>query len=112
MRARAVNECGPSEWSVTHYANVHTCIGITELSQSGISLWPNPANDMLNIVLPASTQLPLLLTLSDLTGRVLLSQQLTQAQTAINLSSLPQDVFFCHFASKEINVTAKIIKAL
>ena len=112
LRARALNECGPSEWSVTHYADVHTCIGITELSQSGIRLWPNPANHILNIALPQNMQLPIHLTLTDLTGRVLLSQQLTQAQTAINLSSLPQGVFFCHLASKEINVTAKIIKGL
>ena len=112
LRARALNECGPSEWSVTHYADVHTCIGITELSQSGIRLWPNPANHILNIALPQNMQLPIHLTLTDLTGRVLQSQQLTQAQTAINLSSLPQGVFFCHLASTEINLTAKIVKGL
>jgi len=112
LRARAVNECGPSEWSVFHWADVHTCIGMTELALGSIRLWPNPADDMLNIAFPAATHLPVQLTLSDLTGRVLLSQEISQPHSVISLSSLPRGVFFCRLASREINVTAKIIKGL
>ena len=68
------------------------------------------AQDSLKI--PCRMALPICLTLTNLTGRALHTQQLTQAQTAINLSSLPQGVFFCHLASTEINVTAKIVKGL
>ncbi len=112
LRARAVNECGPSEWSVFHWIDVHTCIGITEPAQNGIQLWPNPAYDMLNIALPAATHLPVQLTLSDLTGRVLLSQEISQPHAVIRLSGLPNGIYFCRLASKEINVTAKIVKGL
>jgi hypothetical protein len=112
LRARAVNECGPSEWSVFHWADVHTCIGMTELAQGSIRLWPNPADDMLNIAFPAATHLPVHLTLSDLTGRVLLSQEISQPHSVISLSSLPRGAYFCRLASREINVTAKIIKGL
>ncbi len=112
LRARAVNECGPSEWSVFHWADVHTCIGITGPAHSGIQLWPNPADDMLNIALPAATHLPVQLTLSDLTGRVLLSQEISQPHAVIRLSGLPNGIYFCRLASKEINITAKIIKGL
>jgi hypothetical protein len=112
MRARAVNECGPSEWSVTHYADVHTCIGITELSQSGIRLWPNPATDQLNIELPAATRLPLTLTLSDPAGRVLFSQELHAAQSIVNLTTLSAGLYVCRLASKDLSVSTKLIKRL
>ena len=112
LRARAVNECGPSEWSVFHWADVHTCIGMTELAQGSIRLWPNPADDMLNIAFPAATHLPVQLTLSDLTGRVLLSLEISQPHSVISLSGLPRGAYFCRLTSKEINVTAKIIKGL
>jgi hypothetical protein len=112
MRVRAVNECGPSEWSVTHYADVHTCIGISELGQTGISVWPNPATDQLNIELPAATRLPLTLTLSDPAGRVLFSQELHAAQSIVNLTTLSAGVYFCRLASKDLNVSTKLIKRL
>jgi hypothetical protein len=112
LRARAVNECGPSEWSVFHWADVQTCIGMTEPAQGSIRLWPNPATDMLNVELPASVQLPLRLTLIDLTGRVLLSHEISQPHSVISLSGLPRGAYFCRLASREINVTAKIIKGL
>jgi hypothetical protein len=112
MRARAVNECGPSEWSVTHYAEVHTCIGITEPGQSGIRLWPNPATDQLNIELPATTRLPLTLTLSDPAGRVLFSQELHAAQSIVSLKSLSAGLYVCRLASEDLNVSTKIIKRL
>jgi hypothetical protein len=112
MRARAVNECGPSEWSVTHYAEVHTCIGISELGQTGISVWPNPATDQLNIELPAATRLPLTLTLSDPAGRVLFSQELHAAQSIVSLKPLSAGLYVCRLASKDLNVSTKIIKRL
>ena len=110
--ARSVNGCGKSAWSDPFYTDVHTCIGITEIAQSGIRLWPNPATDMLNVELSATVQLPLRLTLIDLTGRVLLSQEISQPHSVISLSSLPRGAYFCRLASKEINVTAKVIKGL
>ena len=112
LSARCYNQCGWGEWGMPLQVTAHNAIGITELSQSGIAVWPNPANNILNIALPQNIQLPIHLTLTNLTGRALHTQQLTQAQTAINLSSLPQGVFFCHLASTEINVTAKIVKGL
>ena len=112
LTARGVNDCGESGWSAPFYTEVETCAGIATHPLLGLRLWPNPADDMLNIALPAATHLPVQLTLSDLTGRVLLSQEISQPHAVICLSGLPKGIYFCRLASKEINVTAKIVKGL
>ncbi len=112
LSARAYSACGFSDWSSPLMINVQNAYGTGLQLTTGLRLWPNPADDMLNIALPAATHLPVQLTLSDLTGRVLLSQEISQPHAVIRLSGLPTGIYFCRLASKEINVTAKIIKGL
>ena len=112
LSARAYSACGFSDWSSPLMINVQNTYGTGLQLTTGLRLWPNPADDMLNIAFPAATHLPVLLTLSDLTGRVLLSQEISQPHSVISLSGLPRGAYFCRLASKEINVTAKIIKGL
>ena len=112
LSVRAYSACGFSDWSSPLMINVQNTYGTGLQLTTGLRLWPNPADDMLYIAFPAATHLPVLLTLSDLTGRVLLSQEISQPHSVISLSGLPRGAYFCRLASKEINVTAKIIKGL
>jgi hypothetical protein len=112
LQARCYNQCGWGEWGAALKVTAHNAIGITEPGQSGIRLWPNPATDQLNIELPATTRLPLTLTLSDPAGRVLISQELYSTQSIVNLKPLSAGLYVCRLASKDLNLTAKIIKRL
>lgn len=109
LRARAVNECGPSEWSVFHWADVHTCIGITEPAQGSLRLWPNPATGSFTLQLPAGATLPATLALSDLSGRVVLRQPLTETLSTIDCSKLVEGVYFWRVSLGDDRATGKIM---
>ena len=112
LSVRAYSACGFSDWSSPLMINVQNTYGTGLQLTTGLRLWPNPADDMLNIAFPAATHLPVQLTLSDLTGRVLLSQEISQPHSVISLSGLPRGAYFCRLASKDLNVSTKIIKRL
>lgn len=78
---------------------------------TGISIYPNPATDIINIAalnnLPANTTA----TLFDISGRMLLSSQLSgNATTEINIAHLPKGLYWMHIsANGQAPVYRKIV---
>jgi PKD repeat protein len=68
--------------------------GITELTNGGIvKVFPNPATDMLNIVLPDMVS-KAQFELYDATGRVVTTQQLVNSTTQVDVSPLTAGMYF------------------
>ncbi|HOE38047.1 MAG TPA: T9SS type A sorting domain-containing protein [Bacteroidales bacterium] len=74
-----------------------------------LTVYPNPVSNLLNINLPSDKLGGDLLMLS-LDGKTLMSHKLVDSQTAIDLNTLPQGVYFCCYIYGIHSETVKIIK--
>ncbi|MDD2965794.1 MAG: T9SS type A sorting domain-containing protein [Bacteroidales bacterium] len=109
LTARGVNDCGESGWSAPLYTQVETCAGIATHPLSGLRLWPNPASAIFNLQLPAGATLPASLALSDLSGREVLRQTLTETLSTIDCSRLVEGVYFWRVELDYTSVSGKLI---
>ena len=84
-------------------------LGITETALENIALFPNPAQDILNIESPKVEIQQI--TITDLRGRKVLTQQVDNAtNTQVNISSLKSSVYFINISTAQGSITKKIIK--
>jgi hypothetical protein len=92
--------------TVMKYDSIH--LGINELKESRVSLYPNPASEYvtIRIAAPVTSQL----TISNINGEELITRQITQPKTQLDISSLPSGVYFVRLTSEKSVVTGKIIK--
>ena len=74
-----------------------------------LTVYPNPASNLLNINLP-SDKLGGELHVLSLDGKTLMSHKLVDSQTAIDLNALPQGIYFCRYIFGTHSETVKIIK--
>ena len=109
LLARGVNDCGESGWSAPFYTEVETCAGIATHSLTGLRLWPNPATGSFNLQLPAGATFPATLALSDLSGRVVLRQPLTETLSTVDCSWLVEGVYFWRVELDYTSVSGKLI---
>jgi hypothetical protein len=109
VSARTSNLCGWSDWSAPLEVAVENNIGIATHPLSGLRLWPNPATGTFNLQLPAGATLPATLALSDLSGRVVLRQTLTETLSKIDCSRLVEGVYFWRVELDAASVSGKLI---
>jgi hypothetical protein len=91
--------CRESEWSVVN-------------GESGFTIYPNPANDKLNIQINSQLLSPLsfLLTITDLEGRIIYSSELNSPTTEINISDFASGMYFVKVYIDGKELTEKFIK--
>jgi len=89
----------------------HTALGINDLMvQNGsLTVYPNPASDYLTIETSAA-QTPGRLSILNQDGRQIITLQITQTKTELNLSSLPAGVYFVRLTNDKTVSTGKFIK--
>ncbi|MEE4257815.1 MAG: T9SS type A sorting domain-containing protein [Bacteroidales bacterium] len=84
-------------------------LGIPETAERRFQLYPNPAGEKLNITFyddhPDAE-----LNVIDLSGKVLLKQYCASKNAEIDISSLPQGIYFLRIMEKEANRVVKFIK--
>ena len=93
------------------YYYYHTVLGINDLmAQNGnLTVYPNPASTQITIetsTSPAQSQLSIM----NLNGEALITRQITEPKTQIDISSLPNGVYFVRVTNDKTIVTGKIIK--
>lgn len=76
----------------------------------GLSVYPNPFKSVLSINLPIASEQKTTLSVSDVTGKVVLSQELTAGSSSVNLESLQQGVYFLELISGNEKAIAKLVK--
>jgi hypothetical protein len=88
---------------------VSECTGISENSAlAGLKVYPNPSNGQLNIELNSSKAKSVQIV--DVTGRVVLSGQSSEANMEFNLSSMANGVYYVKVKSQDDTQVIKIIK--
>ncbi|MEM7657126.1 MAG: T9SS type A sorting domain-containing protein [Bacteroidota bacterium] len=87
---------------------VATTTGIEDLSQAGIRLFPNPAQESIHLEFPERNVLQLALLTP--TGQVLQQQTLThQTHTQLPVSSLPAGMYLLRLQTQDDWLTEKIM---
>ncbi|MCW3085983.1 MAG: hypothetical protein JWP12_3349 [Bacteroidetes bacterium] len=86
--------------------------GISESSKATeVSIYPNPANDQITVKHSYTLSSEPVLSISDVVGKTVLKTVLNANQQTIDISSLPQGVYFATITGKEgISKTMKIVK--
>jgi hypothetical protein len=89
--------------------------GITELtSGNSFQVYPNPASNMLNVYVDASTAFEAQLTMSGSTGKTIFMKKQAVAagaqQIELNVSDLPAGMYFLQIATKRGVMTKKVLK--
>ena len=71
-----------------------------------IYVYPNPADEELNVLLNALPEGRTMIEFHDVTGRLVLSEEIKSANTSINISSLKQGVYMYRIVNGD-NVVAR-----
>lgn len=91
--------------SDTRRFGVNTNLSVDDFNASLIKFYPNPTNGMVNISLPESATI----TLTDLSGKQVLSTQFEVGESTLNLGSLSKGLYLINFAGDNFSKTDKII---
>ncbi len=85
-----------------------TATGIAGADQPAVSVFPNPATDLLHIVSKGGRQANLLL--SDMAGRQVILQEAVSGSAIMDLRNLPQGVYVLQVQTEAWTVSRKVIK--
>jgi hypothetical protein len=93
--------------TVMKYDSVY--VGISEQKQSQITLYPNPAVDKITIETSRET-LKINLAIINFEGQQLITHQITETKTQVDISSLPGGVYFVRLMNEKTVEVKKIVK--
>jgi len=86
------NGCSGSASDTMH---VLACVGINENAISAINIYPNPANNNININLSSIKQDKIVITLFDVTGKMVMNQQVNGGTiTALDVTNLSTGIYY------------------
>jgi hypothetical protein len=82
-----------------------------DLSQGLVTLYPNPAHSMVYVSSPgASIDQNGSLTMYDLRGQLVLTKQIVNETTGIDVSGLKPGVYFVRFSDNRMTRVLKLVK--
>ena len=108
LTVTATDDGIPQATTVREYTLVFepAAVGISENNNSEILLYPNPAKD--NIILTNLSELAVI-TLSDLSGRIVKQVKSTGSTQTINTGDLNDGVYLVHIQSNKQNKVTKLV---
>ncbi|MCE2773447.1 MAG: T9SS type A sorting domain-containing protein [Bacteroidetes bacterium] len=87
---------------------VENCTGMNEAAELGCSIYPNPAQDVITITWNGAS--PALVTISDISGRVLLTEQLSRSGAQIHVNALPAGTYVVRATINQQDIVMKLVK--
>jgi len=98
---------GETSFSQPIVINVEDCTGMNEINASKITIYPNPAESMLNIKMEGNQLFNYLI--YDISGRVIQSG-ITSSQNTLDIASLTPGIYVIHFENTKTYSQLKFIK--
>lgn len=84
---------------------VNTNLSVSNFDLSAIKFYPNPTKGEITISLPEMAKV----TLTDLSGKIILNTSLEAGETTMNLGSLSKGIYLINFAGDNFTKTDKVI---
>jgi hypothetical protein len=108
VRAYATNGSGTSYGNIISFTTSTTSIEEVN-SYTDLMLYPNPTKDFITIKSSVSF-LKCMITIYDITGRIVLKKELLQSETQIDVSRLASGIYYLKLSSDKIIGCSKFIK--
>src|SRR5690606_17110786 len=101
-----------SAWRSTGFVtnDKTTGIGAANNDEMSMSVYPNPAHDEIKLVLKGLNNISGTIVLTDITGKVMLQQEISAEETTINISDLPQGIYLVKYNDQNQSQTIKMLK--
>ena len=112
IKTMAANGCGESIWSEELVIELYSTIGLNELTAEQISVYPNPASNMLNIAFDQAQTGKRIISISNLLGETIVSQEvdlINQNRIQLPLSGLQNGAYLIHIASSDHSVMKPLL---
>ena len=97
----------------TFLERVNVCenvvVGIKKLTPESISIYPNPVTDKITIEIDEG-QVPSQLSMMNLNGQEILSRQISQPKTQLDISSMPSGIYFVQLTNDKNVSIGKFVK--
>ncbi|MES2514198.1 MAG: M43 family zinc metalloprotease [Bacteroidota bacterium] len=90
--------------------NVSLCTGITELTNTNISVYPNPAKDAINVMMDAALINNTSIELYDAIGKLIITEKVINVQTTIKIDALAKGIYTVRIVSEGKQTSRRIIK--
>ncbi len=99
----------PSGWEFFNWNIIDNPLSIAEIIvPSTIRIFPNPANNLLNISSAENSKAPIII--CDITGKILMTSALSGTQKSIDISGFPNGTYFLKIIHGNKTETVKFIK--
>lgn len=94
---------------ITHVQNVEACVGLSEITtQNGVKVYPNPSGGEFTIEL--NNSLGNTVEVTDLTGRVILSNVASEEIVKVNINHLANGIYYVKIQSENSVEVIKVVK--
>ena len=111
-RVRAVTAQDTSSWSATWSFTTEGYIGIDEIDDGAISIYPNPNNGQFNVNIHSDKQEFFVISVMDLTGKIIYSEEMKchagMNSKAINLETGAQGLYLISLRKGDAILTKKL----
>ena len=106
-----VTDIGGNETTCNFDVLVNNFVGINDLLELGISIYPNPSNGIVNINFAKVSNFGKVeITITDITGKAIYCMTTEHAPLQIDLTNNANGIYFIKFQNSEVVKTMKIIK--
>ena len=85
-----------------------TGINESQINSASITVFPNPANDVLTISISQQTISPITISIYDITGRLMNAVKTNKNNTSIDVSNLNNGIYFINITGSDFNTSRKI----
>jgi hypothetical protein len=111
LKVRGMNDCGYGDYSEEMSVEIFDCTGVGETGFETVTVYPNPAKDILYINLGKTGGSPIEIGLTNLLGSVVFTEVFTSEQTIISLNTknMVDGIYFLKIADQSNTITRKII---
>ncbi len=111
FRLTATNAIGSDLELKENYISVLPWTNTIEIGDHmDIKIFPNPVSDKLQIQTNSLFQAPFLLTLFNSQGKLMIAKQIDQQESIIDLTELPQGLYFVKLSMGEKSERIKLLK--
>ena len=96
--------------SASRVITINLCSGIDELENSELSIYPNPANDLIYVSLSDKLTNNATIELYDAIGKLVISEKVTAKTTALYINNLAKGIYTIRITSNQSQSISRIIK--